>query len=129
MGKENDTSFKKGWKGGPGRPPDPPEVKLIRQLSREQVAEIGSLIISGDVDTLDALAKDKKTTILKAMFASCAVKIIRSGNSDALNKLLDRVIGKVPQPLTIARPEEGPDRAFHEAKMVVVEIADGTNPV
>ncbi len=106
--------FKKGVSGNPegGRKHDP-ELRKLRNLTKEEMVEIGSLIVKGDIAELERLknaikkvAKGElapKVPVLQAMMASVALKTIATGDANALDILLNRLVGRVP-----ANPEDGP---------------------
>lgn len=88
--------WKKGQSGNPsGRRPDPPELRAIKNLTEEELVEIGSLVVKGNIDDLKRIKDDPNTTVLKAMIAAVAIKTIAKGDGQALEVLLNRLIGKV----------------------------------
>ncbi len=90
------AQWKKGQSGNPsGRPAEPPELKHLKLLTKQELVEVANLVIKGDVDTLLALRKDKKQSVIKVMVASVAARIIMKGDMQALDVLLNRLVGKV----------------------------------
>lgn len=88
--------FPKGVSGNPlGGKMHNKELKAIRRLTAVEVAEIGGMILQNNLAALKAIAKDPDASVLKTMIASVAVKTIEKGDAHALDKLLDRLIGKV----------------------------------
>ncbi len=95
-GVKNLKPYKKGQSGNPGgRPKDPPELKKIRQLSRQELVEIGNLVIRADVNELKKIRKDGTTGALKAMVVAIALRAIVKGEHHAFEALMTRLIGKV----------------------------------
>lgn len=95
-------AFKKGQSGNPrGRPVEPPELKLMKRLTRQELVEVGELIIMGDVGTLKKLRGDDSCTVLKGMFISVCMKILRDGDMEKFDKLMSRFIGKVKDELDV----------------------------
>lgn len=93
-------------KGEPSRNPkgrqiENPEMKKIKNLTREELVEVGSLVLKGSVDELRAIAKDGKATALKCMVAAVAVRTISKGDPQALDALLNRLIGKVKEHIEV----------------------------
>lgn len=87
--------WKKGESGNPaGRPPDALNAAM-KKLTKLELEEIASMIIKGTLADLELIMKSKQSTVLKAMIAGVAVRTIKSGDSSALNALLDRLVGKV----------------------------------
>ncbi len=78
-------------------------LKRVRKLTHDAIAEIGQLILDGDIDTITAISKNRKETVLRVWFANIALKAMHKGDWQALNPFLDRVIGKQAQKLEISR--------------------------
>lgn len=94
--------FKPGQSGNPsGRPKDPPEVKLIKRLTRQEMAEVGSLIVQGKISDLQMVATGPQSTVLKAMIAKVAINIMAKGDMHSLDLLLNRLIGKVKDEVVV----------------------------
>lgn len=90
------TRWKPGQSGNPaGKPPDTPEMKAVKQLTKAQLAEIGTFIITGDRDALQGIMERDDETILRKMVASVCLKVIAKGDMAALDVLLNRLVGKV----------------------------------
>lgn len=87
--------FKKGVVTNPkGAGAHNPDVKAIRRLTQADVADIGSLILEGNVEKLKEVQIDPTTTVLRVWICSVAIKAINRGDAQALNALLDRIVGK-----------------------------------
>lgn len=89
-----------------------PNLRRVKRLTKEAVAEIGELILNNDLEALqavvDSAAKSKggqpnptydpkKHSVLEIWFAAIAVKAIQKGDPLALNAILNRITGKVPE--------------------------------
>jgi hypothetical protein len=80
-----------------------PALRAIRACTKEELRDVANLILADDFQGLKDLAeamkstdkKPKGITVLKAMVASVALKIISKGDMYALDVLLNRLIGKV----------------------------------
>lgn len=78
-----------------GRRPDPPEVKQMKNLTKLELIDIGNLIINKTPAELQELAEADTTNCLHVMIASVVARIIRTGDMNLLDTLLNRLIGKV----------------------------------
>jgi len=76
-------------------------LQEVRRLTKEELAEVGSLIIRHNIDELRAIAKNPKTTVLKAMCAALAIRVISRGDPSAYDALLNRLVGKVPEKINM----------------------------
>lgn len=72
-----------------------PELRAIKRLTEDELVEIGSMIVKGSIEELQAVGKDKNCSAIKAMMAAVAVKAINKGDHMALDALLNRIVGKV----------------------------------
>lgn len=115
-------NLKKPWQPGEsgnpdGRPPDSPELKALKHLTKEELTDVASLIVKGKIEDLEEL---KTTgTILQRMVASVAIRIMNKGDMFHLDVLLNRLIGKVKDEvqiddvrsrITINIPDNGRDK-------------------
>ncbi len=90
------TRWKPGQSGNPsGNAGDPPELKKLKNLTKGELVDVGNMVVKGDFDSLQKLAKDKKATVLQRMLAAVAVKVIEKGDMHSLDILLNRMVGKV----------------------------------
>jgi hypothetical protein len=89
--------FKKGNKLAVGRPKMTEEQKKLARMTRTEVMDVMSQIVRFNKKELMALKNDPKTSLLKAWVGSVAAKGIKLGDMDRLDKLLNRVIGKVKE--------------------------------
>ncbi len=102
------SQWKKGQSGNPsGKPPDPPEFKLMQRLTKAELADLGSLLLKRDLAGLMEILREAKEaeatftecghSVLKVMVAAVCSRILRKGDMHTLDKLLDRLLGKVTQ--------------------------------
>lgn len=91
--------FKKGKSGNPlGALAHNQELKKVRRLTNEQVAEVGSIILSHSPKQIDALRKKKEgVSILQTWIANTAHWANKRGDAYMLNTLLDRISGKIKE--------------------------------
>lgn len=85
-----------------------PETKMMKLLTQKSMVRIINLIAQGDVAALRKMAKDESNTALEMMFASVVIKIISKGDMDALDKLLNRMVGKVKDRVEHTGQDGGP---------------------
>lgn len=103
------TKFKKGQSGNPdGARKHNPIKRTIKRLTLKELKDLSCLLLDGDVEALKRIAKDPKTRSIKAMVASVAYRIVVKGDAQALNILLDRLVGKVPSPVRVSGHDGGP---------------------
>lgn len=81
--------------GGPGRPKHPPGFQALKTLTKKELVDVTNVLIKGDMDGLKRIKNDPKSPALLATIASVIVKMHATGDMDALDKLLSRIIGKV----------------------------------
>lgn len=69
----------------------------LKRLSQAEINRIGDLVILGNLAELKKTASDPNAPVLAVMLASISVKVIEQGDMDLLNKLLDRLVGKIKE--------------------------------
>jgi len=92
---QNLKPFQPGHPGGPGRPPGPD--KELRKYTRQLIAETVTKLLELTKDELDDLTKKKDVPSLESTLARVILKCHSKGEFTDLDKILDRIIGKVPQ--------------------------------
>jgi len=96
------TRFKKGSCPNPGgRPKLDPEIKAIRQLTKDQFKELANLLLSGTFEDLQRILDKQETTALTGWMVRVIVQGWEKGDYRTLDELLDRLIGKVPNELEV----------------------------
>ena len=108
MGSE-ETQFKPGESGNPaGRPPEIGPV--LKKMTRHEIADVYNLVMNKTKGELEEMAKDPKTTMKVAVICRAMVRDFLKGEMTNYDKLLERIIGKVPQKTAIT-DGEGEDLA------------------
>jgi hypothetical protein len=98
------TQFKKGNPGGPGRPPGVLSP-LMKKIAYNDLTDLASMIVSNDIEMLRDFVKEKKGHGLKFALASAFVRAADNGDVYALDKFLDRLVGRVPNYVNITQSE------------------------
>lgn len=92
------NKFKRGTSGNPaGRPADPPELKALKKLNREEFEKITNEVIHLNVRDLRELSESDTENAIKVMLAEVLLHGIDSGDYLRANFFLNRLIGKVPE--------------------------------
>lgn len=73
------------------------DVKVVKKLTNKELAKVMAVILKGDTKELEKLRHEKKSNVLTVWICSVALKAIARGDAQALNALLDRVVGKPQQ--------------------------------
>lgn len=96
-----ETKWKPGTSPNPGgRPKDPPGMREMKLLTKYELVKVGNMIINHNLGQLKEFVEDPETPALQVMVASVVSRIIRTGDMNMLNTLLDRLIGKVKEEFT-----------------------------
>jgi hypothetical protein len=94
--------FKPGQSGNPnGRPKTDPEVIRIKELTTSEFCRVMEEIMQLPVDKLAELASSKTAQSLVGTLAACWLKARAKGDWDTLERMMVRLIGKVPDELNI----------------------------
>lgn len=89
--------FKKGQSGNPkgssARMRDR-NLHRVARLSADEVAEVGSLVLTNNREALAALKDDAEASVLKVWMAGLIVRSMNKGDATIFRAVMDRVIGK-----------------------------------
>lgn len=95
--KTGGRDVKKGQVLNPkGRPKLTDEEKAVRNLSREQFLDVANLLISKSFEDLQKILDAPETPALMTWIIRVILLNAERGEYDPLDKLLNRLIGKVP---------------------------------
>lgn len=97
-----ETRFKKGQSGNPlGGKLHNPAVKALRKITLESFRESIELVMTGNVAELQALVKAPDTPGVQVAIASAFLKAIRDGDYSIVERLAERIVGKIPDELNV----------------------------
>jgi hypothetical protein len=92
---KNLKKFKKGQTGNPlGAKLHNKDLKAMRQLTYAEIAEVGSLILQGNLERLKEIRNNPESSVFKVWVCSIAINAINKGDATSLNVILDRIVGK-----------------------------------
>lgn len=95
--KTGGRDVKKGQVLNPhGRPKLTDEERAVRNLSREQFLEVANLLISKSFEELQRILDAPETPALMSWIVRVILINAEKGDYEPLDKLLNRLIGKVP---------------------------------
>lgn len=105
-----------GESGNPnGRKPIPEDIKAIRKLTHDQIADVMETLLTTTEGGLTDLLNDPETPVLKKWIAKVAQKGLTHGDAARLETLLNRTVGKVPDVLKV------PGLSAHALLMGILE--------
>ena len=95
--------FEKGNQAGKGhgRPPMPLEMRAVKALTRTRFEELLNRFLWMSSAELAAAAHAEGTTVLERMIIAVVSGAIADGDYQRLNFVLDRLVGKVSEPLQL----------------------------
>ena len=98
MAKPRGKPFQKGNNANPiGALAHDPVIRKIRKMTHADIEEIGQVILEGNLEKLNAIKNDPNTSVLKLWICTIAIIAIKKGDVNALNSILDRIVGKVKE--------------------------------
>ena len=88
-----DTQFKPGWEGGPGRPKLKDEEKRVRELLRNEIAKVAE-VLTASYENANEILQDKDKSLLHQVLA----KMLKKNDFNAIDKtFLSRMLGMPKQ--------------------------------
>lgn len=117
--KSGGRDFKPGQSGNPGGTSKVDrELMVIRKLSKEKFKELANILISGTREDLERMLASPGTTALTEMVIKVVLGIAERGDMTSLDRLLDRLIGKVKDEVEL-----------NVVKPMIIERRNGTEVV
>lgn len=105
---KNGRKFQKGQSGNPkGSSKQSREIKRIKTLTHEAVAEVGALILDNNHAALKALAQSPDSTVLQLWMASLVNTSIRKSDAAIFRAVMDRIIGRPRESIEVTGRDGG----------------------
>ena len=120
--KTGGKDFPKGNSYSPGRPRVPEDVKLARQMNKEEFTRLCNKYINCSGDELAAILKDKSTPAIALIVVQILAKGIHAGDERRLRFFLDYMIGKPTEEINIKG-----DISLHSALVDTLEQIEKNN--
>lgn len=95
------TPFKLGNPGGPGRPKLPEEIKEARKFTAHEVEILFTRFIQMTREELAAVKTNPESTLLELIMHSIFTHGINKGDQVRLEFVLNRIIGKAPDKISV----------------------------
>lgn len=96
------TKWKKGQSGNPlGGQAHDPITKALRKLTLPKYREVIELVLTGKFPELKEMAMDTEGDSLQIGLARAFVKAIKNGDISVIERLAERIIGKIPDELNV----------------------------
>lgn len=106
-GQRNRGTFKKGWKGGPGRPRLDVDILAIRKSAREELCAWYAHFVKLSPEQRKHL-KPSEYPLLASGILKSLQKFARSGHWKQIEYLVNQVIGKPRESIELTGKDGGP---------------------
>lgn len=94
--------FKKGSSGNPsGRSKLDNELAEVRKMTKEHYRDLCTLLMGTRTEELQALLDKPETSMLTTIIIRCLMVAGEKGDSHSLDKIMERVIGKVKDEMDV----------------------------
>ena len=100
--------FQKGQSGNPQGSSARMRSRQLKDLARmtaDEVAAVGSLILSNDRGALQRLGQDPDASVLQVWMAGLVVQSMKKGDATIFRAVLDRVVGKALERKEVSGPD------------------------
>lgn len=99
----NGVKFKPGQSGNPrGSSAKARAVGKLSRLTAEQVAEVGTMILSHDRAALKKLGEDPNASVLQVWMAGLVVNSMTKGESRTFTAVMDRIVGRAKETVELS---------------------------
>lgn len=99
---ENLKMWKKGESGNPiGSRAHNPATRALKKITLESYREMIELVLTGNLSQLKEIAENPKTPALQVGIATAFMKAIKEGNHEIIERIAERLVGKIPDELNI----------------------------
>jgi hypothetical protein len=88
------TRWKPGQSGNPMGGMVNPALHFVRRLTRNEIAEIGTMVLESNLDKLKEIFQDKGTSAFKVMFISTILGAIEKKDAYSMAVILEQICGK-----------------------------------
>lgn len=106
--------FEKGNNANPlGAGAHNKDVKRIRRLTNQEVAQLGSMLLEHSQVELMEIRDDRNSSSLQKWFATVIINGIAQADMRTLDALLDRLVGKVKDHLELTGENGGPQKIVY----------------
>lgn len=85
-----------------GRGHYPVEVNLLKNLTTKELIDVGNQIVKGSVEDILKYQNNPNASALQVMLAAVVARVIRKGDMQVLDILLNRLIGKVKDEIKLS---------------------------
>lgn len=94
--------FKPGQTGNPdgGRRHDPIK-RALKNITQKSLRRVLKAILKGNLANLEAIAEDPKSSVLEVGVASAAARAVREGDYGIIERLIERIVGKIPDEVNL----------------------------
>lgn len=93
--------WKPGQTGNPGGRPPNPIPNVLRKMTNQQLVRIIKAVVKGNIDEIKRIAKDPMSSGMEVAVAMCFSKAAERGDWNTIEKMLERIVGKVPDKLIV----------------------------
>jgi hypothetical protein len=97
-----ERQFKKGQSGNPrGGQLHNPATKALAKMTVPKYREVIELVMSGKVKDLQAMIQNPNTDAIQVGIATSFLKAIKNGDYLVIERIAERIIGKIPEQLNV----------------------------
>lgn len=94
--------WKPGQSGNPdGRPKMTKKERVLKELTLESFQNCIEAVCTGNIASLEAMSSDPDISALQVGIAAALARAMREGDYDTIEKIVQRIVGKVPEELNV----------------------------
>ncbi len=94
--------FKPGQSGNPlGGKIHNPIKKALKNLTVKSYRRIIKAVCTGNLDNLEDIVKDPRSSALQVGIARALANAIKAGDYETIDKIAERIVGKIPDEVNV----------------------------
>lgn len=95
------TQFKPGQSGNPKGRAVLPIKGVLREITKEVLGRVIEEALSGNIDNIFKISQSPEVSAMEAILAKCLFEAYKKGDYATYEKIIERIIGKIPVVLEV----------------------------
>lgn len=95
------TQFKPGQSGNPKGRAVLPIKGVLREVTKEVLGRVIEEALAGNIDNIFKISQSPEVSAMEAILAKCLFEAYKKGDYTTYEKIIERIVGKIPVVLEV----------------------------